>query len=153
MKRSSTIVAVLLLARLSTTPASSESASAATLEETLQVPSLTLTDDPFLAGDTAAGESVMLSGVLRIPKAHGRLPAVILLHGSDGPPGGAMTHWADILSAMGIATFRLNSFGGRGIMEVTKNQARLGYFAQFYVTYCALCAFRRTPSLTQVASQ
>lgn len=53
-------------------------------DETLSVPSLTLTDEQFLRGDTANGVPVTLTGELRFPNWDERLPAVVLLHGSDG---------------------------------------------------------------------
>ena len=46
---------------------------------------LTLTDQQFLTGDRN-GRPTMIAGQLRIPQnTAGRLPAVILLHGSGGP--------------------------------------------------------------------
>jgi hypothetical protein len=49
---------------------------------------LTLTDQQFLTGNRN-GRPTMIAAQLRIPqKTSGRLPAVILLHGSGGPNGG-----------------------------------------------------------------
>ena len=47
-------------------------------DETLSVPSLTLTDEQFLRGDTADGVPVTLSGELRFPNWDERLPVVVL---------------------------------------------------------------------------
>jgi hypothetical protein len=41
------------------------------------IPSLTLSDEQFLKGDSAAGKPVVVSGELRIAQGSGRLPVVI----------------------------------------------------------------------------
>ncbi len=49
------------------------------------IETLTLTDQQFLTGDKN-GKAITIAGALRFPQgASGRLPAVILLHGSGGP--------------------------------------------------------------------
>lgn len=85
-------------------------------DEMLTVRSLTLTDEQFLQGDTANGVAVTLKGQLRCPSWNERLPAVILLHGTN--KGVSVSRWGEFLNRMGAATFRLDSFGGRGIGEV-----------------------------------
>ncbi|NLS08190.1 hypothetical protein HGP14_33910 [Rhizobium sp. P32RR-XVIII] len=107
-------------------------------DETLNVPSLTLTDEQFLRGDTANGVAVTLTGVLRFPGWNEHLPAVILLHGSGEATSVTSSRWSALLNGMGIATFRLDSFGGRGIEEVETDQSRLSFLAQFYDTYRAV---------------
>jgi dienelactone hydrolase len=89
------------------------------------VETLTLSDQQFLTGDKNA-TPVMIAGELRIPRgAAGRLPAVLLLHGSGGANGGHEL-WAKHFNEMGIATFLLDSFTGRGITSTSTNQALLG---------------------------
>ncbi|TIL61593.1 MAG: hypothetical protein E5Y81_21945, partial [Mesorhizobium sp.] len=103
-------------------------------DETLSVPSLTLTDEQFLRGDTANGVPVTLTGELRFPNWDERLPAVVLLHGSDGAKSGSAFQWAAFLNKMGIATLRLDSFGGRDVDRVAMDQSQLSLFAQIYDT-------------------
>ena len=45
------------------------------------IPSLTLTDQQFLAGD-ANGKPVTVTGEFRIAQGSGKLPVVVLIHGS-----------------------------------------------------------------------
>ncbi|CDM60950.1 MULTISPECIES: dienelactone hydrolase family protein [Rhizobium] len=116
-------------------------------DERLNVPSLTLTDEQFLEGDTANGVAVTLTGELRFPSWDEHLPAVILLHGSNGVKSGSASRWAEFLNRMGIATFRLDSFGGRGIDQVETDQSRLSPFAQFYDTYRAVDVLAAHPRI------
>jgi len=89
------------------------------------VQSLTLSDEQFLAGDKN-GKAVTLAGELRIPqRATGRLPVVVLLHGSGGLNGGN-EFWAKHFNEMGVASFLLDSFSERGITSTSTNQALLG---------------------------
>ena len=56
--------------------------------EVRAIETLTLTDQQFLTGDKN-GKAVTIAGQLRFPQgASGRLPAVILQHGSGGPNAG-----------------------------------------------------------------
>ena len=91
------------------------------------IPSLTLTDQQFLAGD-ANGKAVTVSGELRIAQGQGRLPVVVLVHGSGGM-GPNIESWARELNAMGISTFALDGFTGRGLVSVNMDQALLGRLA------------------------
>ena len=52
-------------------------------QEVLTFPSLTLSDQQFLTGDQG-GTEVLLGGVLSLPPGEGRVPVVILQHGSGG---------------------------------------------------------------------
>lgn len=89
------------------------------------VETLTLSDQQFLTGDKN-GKAVTIAGELRIPRgATGRLPAVVLLHGSGGINGGNEL-WAKHFNEMGIASFLLDSFSARGITSTSTNQALLG---------------------------
>jgi dienelactone hydrolase len=116
-------------------------------DERINVPSLTLTNEQFLRGDTAKGVPVTLTGHLRFPNWQERLPAVVLLHGSDGDSSGPVFHWGQFLNKMGVATLRLDSFGGRGIGQVSGNQAQLSMFAQIYDAYQAVDALATHPRI------
>lgn len=107
-------------------------------DETLNIPSLTLTDEQFLRGQKANGVVVTLTGQLRFPNWNERLPVVVLLHGSDGVDSNSALQWREFLNKMGIVTFRLDSFGGRGVDQVESDPSRLGFFTQVYDTYRAI---------------
>jgi dienelactone hydrolase len=89
------------------------------------IETLTLTDQQFLTGDRN-GKAVTIAGELRIPRGvNGRMPAVVLLHGSGGVNGGNEL-WAKHFNEMGIAAFLLDSFSARGIVSTSADQALLG---------------------------
>lgn len=89
------------------------------------IETLTLTDQQFLTGDKN-GKAVTIAGQLRFPQgASGRLPAVILQHGSGGPNAGHEL-WSKHFNEMGIASFLVDSFSGRGLTSTSTNQALLG---------------------------
>jgi dienelactone hydrolase len=89
------------------------------------IETLTLTDQQFLLGDKN-GKAVSIAGELRLPQhANGRLPAVILQHGSGGVNGGHEL-WAKQFNEMGVASFLVDSFTGRGLVSTSTNQALLG---------------------------
>ena len=91
------------------------------------VPSLTLTDEQFLAGDTN-GKLATVTGQFRIAQGSGKLPVVILVHGSGGM-GPNIESWARELNGMGVSTFALDGFTGRGLTSVNTDQAALGRLA------------------------
>jgi dienelactone hydrolase len=91
------------------------------------IPSLTLSDQQFLSGD-ANGKAVTVTGEFRIAQGAGKLPVVILIHGSGGM-GPNVESWARDLNAMGISTFALDGFTGRGLTSVNMDQALLGRLA------------------------
>jgi dienelactone hydrolase len=108
--------------------------------------SLTLTDHQFLIGDRN-GKLVMLAGELRLPQgASGRLPAVILVHGSGGINAGH-EFWAKSFNAMGIASFVIDSFSGRGLVDVNADQAQLGRLNMVLDTYRAYDALVAHPRI------
>jgi len=92
--------------------------------ELYSIGSLTLSDEHFLKGE-ADGTPVTLSGEFRIAQGTGRLPVVVLMHGSSGM-GPNIEMWSKEFNAMGISAFALDSFAGRGLTSVSTDQARLG---------------------------
>src|ERR1700733_8201232 len=87
-------------------------------------PSLTLSDQQFLKGDTG-GKPVTMTGEFRIAQGSGRLPVIVLMHGSGGI-GPNIEYWAREFNTMGISTFALDGFTGRGLTSVNMDQALLG---------------------------
>jgi len=71
---------------------------------------------PFMAAPQD-GTPATIFGVLRLPEGTGRVPAVVVTHGCSGITG-AETYWGGSLVQLGIATFVVNSFAGRGIPRV-----------------------------------
>jgi dienelactone hydrolase len=140
-------VAIILLMALASTLLVGEARPKFPPDETMNMPSLTLTDEQFLRGDSANGVAVMLTGQLRFPNWNERLPAVVLLHGSGGVGGGATWLWEGTLNDMGVATLRLDSFSGRGLTDVGSDQDRLGFFTQIYDVYRAVEALAGHPRI------
>jgi dienelactone hydrolase len=92
--------------------------------ELYAIPSLTISDQQFLSGD-ANGKPVTVAGEFRIAQGTGRLPVVVLMHGSSGV-GASIEPWVHHFNAMGISTFVIDGFSGRGLTAVGPNQALLG---------------------------
>lgn len=110
------------------------------------LPSVTLTDREFLTGK-ADGSPVMLAGELRIPRGGtDPLPAVILVHGSGGVTG-HVDDWAQWLNALGVVTFVLDSFTGRGLVDVANDQSQLGRLAMIVDIYRALALLAKHPRI------
>lgn len=101
-----------------------------------QIQTLTLSDQQFLKGD-AAGTPVTISGQLRIAQGSGRLPVVILQHGSSGVVAN-IDVWSRELNEVGISTFALDGFTGRGLTDVNTNQSLLGRLNFILDVYRAL---------------
>ncbi len=105
--------------------------------------SLTVSDQQFLTGD-ANGRPVTLTGELRIAQGQGKLPLVILMHGSGGL-GGNVEAWSRHFNAMGISTFAIDGFTGRGLTAVSSNQALLGRLNFVLDVYRALALVANHP--------
>ena len=77
---------------------------------------LTLSDAQFLSGDANA-KAAITTGALRIPSGQGRLPMVVLQHGSGGMAAN-IDMWSRELNALGVSTLPLDGFTGRGLTSV-----------------------------------
>jgi dienelactone hydrolase len=107
------------------------------------IDTLTLSDAQFLSGD-ANGKTTVTTGALRIPTGQGRLPAVILQHGSGGMAAN-VEMWSRELNALGISTLALDGFTGRGLTSVSANQALLGRLNFVLDIYRALDVLAKHP--------
>jgi len=65
------------------------------------------------------------------------------MHGSGGA-GPREEFWSKTFNEMGIASFLVDSFSGRGLTSVSANQAMLGRFNMILDAYRAHANFRRT---------
>jgi hypothetical protein len=88
--------------------------------EAIPIQTLTISDDQFLKGD-AYGRPTTIAGILRIAQGSGRLPLVILVHGSGGINASADV-WDRQFETMGISTFEMGSFAGRSApLSINRN--------------------------------
>jgi dienelactone hydrolase len=137
-------LAALLLWSTSPAPATEvPQADFAARTELHPIHTLTLADKQFLTGDQNAKEPTT-TGQLRIAQGSGRLPVVVLQHGSGGM-GANIELWTKEFNAMGISTFALDGFTGRGLTEVSTNQALLGRLNFILDIYRALDVLARHP--------
>lgn len=114
--------------------------------EVIHFESVTLTDQEFLAG-REDGKPVTVAGELRLPRAGTeRLPLVILLHGSGGISG-YVVDWEQEFLTMGVATFVIDSFTSRGIVNTNNDQTQLGRLAQTEDAYRALAVLAKHPRI------
>jgi len=110
------------------------------------IETLTLSDQQLLTGEDN-GARVTIAGELRFPRGStDRLPAVILLHGSGGI-GAREEFWSKYISELGIASFLVDSFTGRGIVQTSTDQAQLGRFATILDGYRAFDVLARHPRI------
>jgi dienelactone hydrolase len=105
--------------------------------------SLTLSDRQFLSGDDG-GKPVTVVGELRVAQGSGRLPVVVLMHGSGGV-GANIAAWSRTFNAMGISTFAIDGFTGRGITTTSTNQAQLGRLNLIMDIYRSLDVLAKHP--------
>jgi len=106
----------------------------------------TLTDEQFLTG-VKEGRPDVIGGELRIPRpGTDRLPAVVLVHGSGGILG-SVESWSQELNKIGIATFILDSFTGRGIGDTAADQGQLGTLATIEDAYRVLALLAKHPRI------
>lgn len=107
---------------------------------------MTLTDEQFLTG-VKDGKPDVIAGELRIPRpGKDRLPTIVLVHGSGGI-GGNVDGWSQELNKIGIATFVLDGFAGRGIVDVVTDQRQLGMLTMINDAYRVLELLAKHPRI------
>jgi dienelactone hydrolase len=104
--------------------------------EAIPIQTLTISDEQFLKGD-AYGKPTTIAGVLRVAQGPGRLPLVILIAGSGGVAPNADV-WDRQFQGMGISTFAMDSFAGRGIVSTVVDQSQLGRLNMILDVYRSL---------------
>ena len=103
----------------------------------IAVRSVTLTMPQFLTG-APGGLPVELAGELTLPwRGPWRLPAVVIVHSVVGV-GPHERWWAQELNSVGLATFVLDSFTGRGLSDLREQPGRFGPLLAIVDVYRAL---------------
>src|SRR6476469_9076449 len=111
--------------------------------EIYAIPSLTISDQQFLTGDSN-GKQVTVAGEFRIAQGSGKLPVVVMMHGSSGVSATSEA-WEHQFNAMGISTFVIDGFSGRGLTAVGPNQALLGRLNFIVDIYRSLAILAKHP--------
>jgi len=110
------------------------------------IQTMTLTDQQFLTR-AKDGKPTTVAGVLRIPRpGTERLPAVILVHGSGGVSAN-VDYWQQQLNGIGVATFAIDDFAGRGIDNTLADQSKLGRLTAIVDLYRALALLAAHPRI------
>ena len=106
----------------------------------------TPTNQEFLTGRKDS-KPATISGELRIPRpGKDRLPAVVLLHSSAGITR-QVDNWAREFNALGVATFIVDSFTDRGIVNTIYDQDQLSRLVQIVDAYRALELLSKHPRI------
>src|SRR6516165_1194238 len=113
--------------------------------ETIPIQTLTLSDEQFLKGDSS-GKPTTIDGTLRIAQGSGRLPLVILMHGSGGIEENVSV-WERVFASLGISTFAIDSFSGRGIVSTVADQSQLGRLNMILDLYRGLAVLAADPRI------
>lgn len=111
--------------------------------EAIPIETLTISDQQFLKGD-ASGKPTTIAGVLRVAQGSGRLPVVILVAGSGGFNANTDV-WDRQFESMGISTFAMDSFSGRGIVSTVVDQSQLGRLNMIVDLYRSLAVLAAHP--------
>ena len=100
----------------------------------------------FLTGEGNAKPAI-IAGELRLPRpGPEKLPAVVLLHGSSGI-NSRQDRWVQELNSVGLATFLVDSFAGREIVNTVNDQSQLSSFAMMIDAYRSLAILRQHPRI------
>jgi dienelactone hydrolase len=103
---------------------------------------MTVTTQQFLVGGKD-GKPATIAGELRIPKSGSeKVAAVILMEGAGGI-GSNIEQWVETLDDIGVASFVLDSYAGRGITDASK----LDVLAQMIDAYRALGVLATHPNI------
>lgn len=77
----------------------------------------------LVSGNYVAGD--VISGDLRLPEGTvGKVPAMVISHGSGGLAVREYA-WAQLFESMGVATFVIDHFSGRGFASTASDQSRI----------------------------
>ncbi|MBS0505756.1 MAG: dienelactone hydrolase family protein [Proteobacteria bacterium] len=87
----------------------------------------------------SGGATVNILGHLFMPPGDGgKVPAVVLLHGSGGIYSAELDYWPKQFNAAGMAVFVLDMFGPRGVQDTSENQSLVPFTADVVDSFAAL---------------
>lgn len=112
------------------------------------IPSETVSAADFLAGKK--GAPVALAGQLRFAKTGpAKQPVVILLHSASGPiaEGAPYEEWPRVLNELGIATFAVDSYAGRGLVNYPADPGKIHFLTRIIDAYRALEVVAKEPRI------
>jgi dienelactone hydrolase len=110
--------------------------------ELIPFETMTVTTQQFLTGGKD-GKPAIIAGELRIPKSGpGKVAAVILMEGGGGITS-SLEKWAETINGIGVASFVLDSYTGRGMAETSK----LDILAPMIDAYRALGVLAAHPNI------
>jgi dienelactone hydrolase len=96
-----------------------------------------------------ATEKSVIAGVLTLPQSatpNAKVPAMVVVHGSSGVLQNDW-EWAKRLNDLGVATFVIDNFTGRGITETATDQSRLSPSADVAGALAALSLLATHPAI------
>ena len=96
-------------------------------------------------------EEFVIAGVLTLPLEAGpagKVPAMVVVHGSSGVLKNEWD-WAQRLNQMGVATFVIDNFTGRGVTETAADQSRLSPGADVAGALAALRLLATHPAIDE----
>ena len=97
----------------------------------------------------ASGETVNITGHLFLPPGTGKVPAVVLLHGSGGIYSAMLDFWPKRFNAEGIAVLAIDSFGPRGVQSTASDQSKVPFAADVADAFAALKIMATHPRINQ----
>lgn len=112
------------------------------------IPSETMSAADFLTGKK--GTSVALAGQLRLAKTgSAKQPAVVLLHSASGPiaEGAPYEEWPRVLNEIGIATFAVDSYAGRGLVNYPADPGKISFLTRIVDAFRALEVVAKHPMI------
>ena len=143
MKNAAAFAVTLALMAAQPAPAEPIAKNMAARVEAIPVQTLTISDEQFLKGD-AYCRPTTIAGVLRVAQGTGRLPVVIFAAGSGGL-NVSTDIWDRQFEEMGISTFAMDSFAGRGITSTAADQSQLGRLNMILDLYRSIAVLASHP--------
>lgn len=110
------------------------------------IPSETVSAADFLIGKK--GTPAALAGQLRFAKTGpAKQPVVVLLHSASGPitEGAPYEEWPQVLNEVGIATFAVDSYAGRGLVNYPADPFKISFLTRIVDAYRALEVVAKEP--------
>jgi dienelactone hydrolase len=112
------------------------------------IPSETMSAADFLRGKK--GTPVALAGQLRLAKTGpAKQPAVVLLHSASGPiaEGAPYEEWPRVLNEVGISTFAVDSYAGRGLVNYPADPGKISFLTRIVDAFRALEVVAKHPMI------